>query len=322
MPLLSVETAADAMNRRSFVALAVASIVGASAVGACTAGTESSPSAPSGGYRVVATTGVFADIAHMALGDAASITSIVPAGVDVHTFEPSPSDVALLESADLILANGLGLDGWVEPLVEAAGKGAADTLLLGDGLDQASGWTYLMGGGADAGIDPHIWLDPRGAALYVERIAERVSREAPELAARIETTSAESIAAIDALDRRLSDSFAALDPSQRTMVTMHDAFGYFARAYDIQIVGVAVESPGQDPSAQEIRALIDAIRAAGVTTLLGEAQLPSKVLEQIAAETGATVVQGLHSDALGAPPADSYLGMMQANADAILGAIR
>ena len=75
------------------------------------------------------------------------------------------------------------------------------------------------------------------------------------------------------------------------MVTMHDAFGYFARAYDIQIVGVAVESPGQDPSAQEIRALIDAIRAAGVTTLLGEAQLPSKVLEQIAAETGATAVQ-------------------------------
>ena len=181
---------------------------------------------------------------------------------------------------------------------------------------------FRSGGGADGGIDPHIWLDPRGAALYVERIAERVSREAPELAARIETTSVESIAAIDALDRRLSDSFAALDPSQRTMVTMHDAFGYFARAYDIQIVGVAVESPGQDPSAQEIRALIDAIRAAGVTTLLGEAQLPSKVLEQIAAETGATVVQGLHSDALGAPPADSYLGMMQANADAILGAMR
>ena len=76
MPLLSVETAADAMNRRSFVALAVASIVGASAVGACTAGTESSPSAPSGGYRVVATTGVFADIAHMALGETINLMTL------------------------------------------------------------------------------------------------------------------------------------------------------------------------------------------------------------------------------------------------------
>jgi hypothetical protein len=105
-------------------------------------------------------------------------------------------------------------------------------------------------------------------------------------------------------------------------VTLHDAFAYFARAYGIEIVGVVIASPGQDPSAQDIRALIDAIRSAGVTALFSERQLPSKVLNQIAAETGAMVLQNLYSDALGVSPSDSYLGAMKANADAILGALQ
>jgi ABC-type Zn uptake system ZnuABC Zn-binding protein ZnuA len=271
---------------------------------------------------VITTTSIFADLAKMALGDAAHIESIVPAGADVHTFEPSPSDVEKIQSADLIIANGLGLDSWIQSLIDAAAKGEGDTLLLGEGLDQESGWVYLSNAETPGTFDPHIWLDPKGAALYVQRIADHVSRNAPDLAQRIAATSADGITKISAIDADLAVAFAAIDPDQRKIVTMHDAFGYFARAYGIEIVGVAVASPGQDPSAQEIRALIDAIRAAGVTALFSEVQLPSKVLDQIAAETGATVLQDLYSDALGASPADSYLGVMRTNADAILGALR
>jgi len=271
---------------------------------------------------VITTTSIFADLAKMALGDAAHIESIIPAGADVHTFEPSPSDVEKIQSADLIIANGLGLDSWIQSLIDAAGKGEADTLLLGEGLDQESGWVYLSNAETPGTFDPHIWLDPKGAVLYVQRIADHVSRNAPDLAQRIAATSADGITKISAIDADLAVAFAAIDPDQRMIVTMHDAFGYFARAYEIEIVGVAVASPGQDPSAQEIRALIDAIRAAGVTALFSEVQLPSKVLDQIAAETGATVLQDLYSDALGASPADSYLGVMRTNADAILGALR
>ena len=289
---------------------------------ACAGTASESTTAPDGTYRVIATTSVFADLAKMALGDSAQIESIVPAGIDVHTFQPSPSDVEKIQSADLIIANGLSLDGWIGSLIEAAGKGEADTLLLGEGLDQESGWVYLSNAETPGTFDPHIWLDPKGAALYVQRIADHVSRNAPDLAQRIAATSADGITKINAIDADLAVDFAAIDPDQRKIVTMHDAFGYFARAYEIEIVGVAVASPGQDPSAQEIRALIDAIRAADVTALFSEVQLPSKVLDQIAAETGTTVLQELYSDALGASPADSYLRVMRTNADAILGAMR
>jgi zinc/manganese transport system substrate-binding protein len=291
-------------------------------VAACGGSPNSSATAPINAYQVITTTSIFADLAKMALGDAAHIESIIPAGVDVHTFEPSPSDVEKIQSADLIIANGLGLDGWIGSLIEAAGKGEADTLLLGEGLDQDSDWIYLSNAETPGTFDPHIWLDPKGAVLYVQRIADHVSRNAPDLEQRIAATSADGIAKINAIDADLAVAFAAIDPDQRKIVTMHDAFGYFARAYEIEIVGVAVASPGQDPSAQEIRALIDAIRSAGVTALFSEVQLPSKVLDQIAAETGATVLQDLYSDALGASPADSYLGVMRTNADAILGALR
>lgn len=291
-------------------------------VGACGGSPNSSATAPMNAYQVITTTSIFADLAKMALGDAAHIESIVPAGADVHTFEPSPSDVEKIQSADLIIANGLGLDSWIQSLIDAAAKSEGDTLLLGEGLDQESGWVYLSNAETPGTFDPHIWLDPKGAALYVQRIADHVSRNAPDLAQRIAATSADGITKISAIDADLAVEFAAIDPDQRKIVTMHDAFGYFARAYEIEIVGVAVASPGQDPSAQEIRALIDAIRAAGVTALFSEVQLPSKVLDQIAAETGATVLQDLYSDALGASPADSYLGVMRTNADAILGALR
>ena len=291
-------------------------------VAACGVSPNSAATAPINAYQVITTTSIFADLAKMALGDAAHIESIIPAGADVHTFEPSPSDVEKIQSADLIIANGLGLDGWIQSLIDAAGTGEADMLLLGEGLDQENGWVYLSNAETPGTFDPHIWLDPKGAALYVQRIADHVSRNAPDLAQRIAATSANGITKINAIDADLAVDFAAIDPDQRKIVTMHDAFGYFARAYKIKIVGVAVASPGQDPSAQEIRALIDAIRSAGVTALFSEVQLPSKVLDQIAAETGATVLQDLYSDALGASPADSYLGVMRTNADAILGALR
>ena len=105
-------------------------------------------------------------------------------------------------------------------------------------------------------------------------------------------------------------------------MTFHDAFAYFARAYEIKIVGVAIEAPGQEPSAKEIAALIDAIRVAGVTSVFSEVQLSSKVLNQIASETDATVLANLYSDALGAAPADSYLGAMRTNVAAILASFR
>ena len=290
-------------------------------------------------YTVIATTSVFADLAQLALGDNVTIETIIPAGVDVHTFEPSPADAQKLAGADLIVMNGLGLDEWALSLLEAAGKSEEDVLELAEGIDESNAWVYLEGEEHDeeegeehseeegeehghGGTDPHIWLDPKGAAIYVNRIAARVAAELPERAAEIESARDAGLAEIAALDEELRVGFAAVEASSRKIVTFHDAFGYFARAYEIEIVGVAVEAPGQEPSAKEIAALIDAIKAAGVTSVFSEAQFPSKVLDQVAAETGATVLENLYSDALGDAPANSYLGAMRANASAILASFK
>jgi zinc/manganese transport system substrate-binding protein len=288
---------------------------------------------------VIATTSVFADLAQLALGDNVTIETIIPAGVDVHTFEPSPADAQKLAGANLIVMNGLGLDEWALSLLEAAGKSEEDVLELAEGIDESNAWVYLEGEEHDeeegeehseeegeehghGGTDPHIWLDPKGAAIYVDRIAARVAAELPERAAEIESARDAGLAEIAALDEELRVGFAAVEASARKIVTFHDAFGYFARAYEIEIVGVAVEAPGQEPSAKEIAALIDAIKAAGVTSVFSEAQFPSKVLDQVAAETGATVLESLYSDALGDAPANSYLGAMRANASAILASFK
>ena len=290
-------------------------------------------------YTVIATTSVFADLAQLALGDNVTIETIIPAGVDVHTFEPSPADAQKLAGANLIVMNGLGLDEWALSLLEAAGKSEEDVLELAEGIDESNAWVYLEGEEHDeeegeehseeegeehghGGTDPHIWLDPKGAAIYVDRIAARVAAELPERAAEIESARDAGLAEIAALDEELRVGFAAVEASARKIVTFHDAFGYFARAYEIEIVGVAVEAPGQEPSAKEIAALIDAIKAAGVTSVFSEAQFPSKVLDQVAAETGATVLENLYSDALGDAPANSYLGAMRANASAILASFK
>jgi ABC-type Zn uptake system ZnuABC Zn-binding protein ZnuA len=282
-------------------------------------------------YTVIATTSVFADLAQLALGNNVAIETIIPAGVDVHTFEPSPADAQKLAGADLIVMNGLGLDEWALSLLEAAGKSEEDVLELAEGIDESNAWVYLEGEEhseeeseehGHGGADPHIWLDPKGAAIYVERIAARVVADLPERAMAIESARDAGLAEIAALDEELRVGFAAVDVSKRKIVTFHDAFGYFARTYEIEIVGVAVEAPGQEPSAKEIAALIDAIKAAGVTSVFSEVQFPSKVLDQIAAETGATVLEDLFSDALGEAPAESYLGAMRANASAILASFK
>lgn len=311
------------------IALAISMIVGSATFSAC--GGMTTPSSANG-YRVVATTSIFADLARLALGDAVSIESIVPAGVDVHTFEPSPSDAVAIASANIVIANGLGLDPWVTKLVDAAGADAADLLLLGEGLDTSDGWIYLdttsspnnIVDGVSTGIgrDPHIWLDPKGAALYVNRIAARVISDRPDLAEQITSSRDAGVAELKALDAELRDEFAGVPIDRRRLVSFHDAFGYFARAYGIEIVGVAIQAPGQDPSAKEIAALIEAIRAAKITAIFSESQFPTRVAERIASEAGATVVASLYSDALGAPPADTYLGAMRANAAALLGAMR
>jgi len=306
------------MSRR-LTATLIALLVASAACG----GTSGSPSASNAPYRVVATTSLFADLARLALGDAVQIDTIVPAGIDVHTFEPAPSDVSTIADADLVLMNGIGLDEWVVALVDAAKQSNANVLRLGEGLE-GYGFQYLFTESSNSGRarDPHVWLDPTAAELYLQQIASRVVEDRPELTSVIRSALEKGRSSLRSLSQEVQLIFSAIPADRRKIVTFHDAFRYYARAYGITIVGVAIASPGQDPSAREIAALIDAIRAAGVTTVFSEVQFPSKVLNSIAAETGATVLADLYSDALGAAPGDTYIGAMRANATVIVASMQ
>lgn len=315
------------MKRRSLAPLAATLAAALLGAAAC-AGPSVSDDPP--GPRVVATTTILADFVRRVGGERVAASALVPPGGEVHTFDPRPSDVGRLSEADLVVRNGVGLDDW---LVALASDANPDARLLAVGED-LEGVTYRQAGGhhheeeddADAeeegGTDPHLWLDAAYAALYVDRIAEELARVDPAGGVDYRANADAYIGELEALDTEIGEALAGLPHEARRVVSLHDAFGYFADAYGLEVVGTVLEAPGQDPSAGEVAALIDAIRGAGAAAILAEAQFPDDLARQIAAEVGIEVVRELHSDSLGPPPADSYLGMMRANVARIVEALR
>ena len=289
---------------------------------------DSSPSPADARIRIVATTTVLADLARNVGGDRVVVESLVPAGAEPHTFAPSPADVRRGAEADVVVMNGLGLDDWLRPLAEEAMRKDAVLVELGSGLD---GVTYLSGseGSGDVPVtapgqpvNPHLWLDVAYAEKYVDRIAGALAGVRPADADAIRASADAYRKTLADLDASIRAQIGSLPEDHRRVVSFHDAFPYYAAAYGLDIVGVVVPVPGQEPSASEVAALIDAIRAAGVTAIFAEAQFSPKVADQIAAETGATVVATLYNDSLGEPPADSYVGIMQWDTDQVVRALQ
>ena len=278
----------------------------------------SSASAGTGLLVVVTTTSVFADMVTNVGGDLVRVTSLVPKNGDVHTYEPRPADVASVASARLLVMNGLGLDDWLTKLLTAAS--AAGTPLLKLGVD-LPGVTLLPGETA-ATENPHLWMDVRYAEGYVDRIAAALSAADPAEATTFAANATAYKARLDALDASVRAKIATIPPANRKLVTFHDAFPYYARAYGITIVGVAVEAPGQDPSATYTANLIAAIRAAGVKAIFSERQFPTKLIDELAAQAGAIVVSNLYDDALGDPPVTSYEAVITWDTDQLVAALR
>jgi ABC-type Zn uptake system ZnuABC Zn-binding protein ZnuA len=322
------------MTRAGFtrVRVGVIVVVLALVVGAC-GGRAAATGAPGGSVipspapdavNVVATTTVFADLVREAGGAAVRVTSLVPAGGDPHTYAPTPSDVRSIAGADLVVMNGLGVDDWLKPLLAEAKRPLSALVELGP---DEPGVTYLAGvGGAAAGgtgaVNPHLWLNVAYAELYVQRIVAALQAAAPAKQAALRVSGDAYLARLAALDVAIRAQIATLPAANRKLVSYHDAFPYFAAAYGLTIVGTVVPGPGQDPSAGQVVALIDAIRASGVKAIFSEAQFNPKVEQQLAAEAGVTVVSNLYNDALGAPPLDTYEAIMRWNSDRVVEALR
>lgn len=274
---------------------------------------------PSNGtpVAVVTTSSVFADMASNVGGDRVEVTSLVPKGIDVHTYQVTPADLRAVSSADLLVMNGLGLDDWLEKTIRAVGNGAP---ILKLGVD-LPGVAILPGETVDT-QNPHLWMDVGYGIGYAVRLSQALVAVSPDNTTEIESSTATYVQRLTELDAWVRRQIDAIPPEDRRFVLFHDALPYFARAYDLTVVGVAVEAPGQDPSAGEIAALIDRINASGVRAIFSEAQFPTALVDQIARETGARVVSNLYVDTLGDEPVSSYEALIRWDVEQLVAALR
>jgi ABC-type Zn uptake system ZnuABC Zn-binding protein ZnuA len=241
----------------------------------------------------------------------------VPAGGDVHTFEAKPDDLRTVAKAKLLVMNGLGLDDWLEKTVTSANPSAPLIKLAVD----LPGVQLLPG--EDPGTqNPHLWMSVKYAELYADRIAAALKQVDPQNAADYAANARAYAASLESLDGWVRQQIATIPAANRKIVTFHDAFPYFAREYGIDVVGVAVQAPGQDPSAAQIAALVQAIKAAGVKAVFSENQFPKKLVDQIGLEAGARVVADLYDDSLGDPPVTSYDAVIRWDVAALVDALK
>jgi zinc/manganese transport system substrate-binding protein/manganese/iron transport system substrate-binding protein len=275
----------------------------------------SGPTPGPGAIQVVTTTTVFADIVRSVGGSRADVHSIIPPGVGPEDYEPKPDDARLLADAQLIVSNGVGLDDFLNRLLESGSGGKTPRLVLGEGIDPIL---------VDGEPNPHFWLDPTLVKTgYLPKIVTALSALAPADATTFQANAAAYGTQLDALDAELKAKVETIPVANRRLVTFHDAFPYFARHFGFELIGVVVANVGQEPNAAELAALVQKVRAAGVKAVFSEAQFNPKLAQTLADEAGIkTVVTTLYNDALGPAPADSYPGMMRWNVDKIVEALR
>jgi zinc/manganese transport system substrate-binding protein/manganese/iron transport system substrate-binding protein len=283
------------------------------ALAACRAPGSTPPA--SVGIKVVTTTTVFADIVRNIGGDRVAVSSIIPAGVGPEDFEPKPDDAKLLSDAKLIVSNGVGLDDFLDDLLASGSGGSTARLVLGEGIPTVT---------EDGEANPHFWLDPSLVKeYYVPKVAAKLAEIDPAGKATFDANAAAFGGALDTLDTELKAKVEQIPVANRKLVTFHDAFPYFARHFGFELVGVILQNPGQEPTAAELAALVDQVKAAGVKAVFSEAQFSPKLAETLAREAGITeVVTTLYTDSLGPPPADNYLGLMHWDIDQIVAALK
>ena len=278
------------------------------------AGSGGLPTPAADAMKVVTTTTVFADIVQNIGGSRVAASSIIPPGVGPEDFEPKPDDAVKLSDAKLLVSNGVGLDDFLDRLLSSGSGGATPRLVLGEGIP-----TLIE----NSEENPHFWLDPSLVRqYYVPKITATLTQLDPGGKTTYDANAASYNAALDSLDAELKAKIAAIPEANRKLVTFHDAFPYFAHHFGFELVGVILENPGQEPTAAELAALVDKVKAAGVKAVFSEAQFSPKLAQTLAQEAGITkVVTTLYNDALGPAPADTYTGMMRWNVDQIVAAL-
>ena len=276
------------------------------------AATSAEP-APAPVLKVVATFSILADMVREVGGSAVEVSALVGPNADAHVYEPTPADVRRVARADLVVANGLRFEGWIDRLIASSGY-------RGKVVVASAGIVPLQLGG---GADPHAWQNLANGQRYAETLRAALVAAAPQRSAEINAQAASYVARMAALDQDTRSRIAALPESRRRVITSHDAFGYFAAAYGVRFIAPRGWTTGSEPSAETVARIVRQARETQASALLVENISDPRLIERIAREAHLRVGGELYSDALSAPgtAADTYIHMFEHNVRTLLDAM-
>ena len=278
---------------------------------------------------------ILGDLVGQVGGERVKVRTLVGADEDAHAFQPRPSDARNVGGAALVVVNGLGFDDWMVRLARSGGyKG--EVVVASAGIDTLAMTTddHDHDHGHDHGdeddkanakaVDPHAWQDVGNVRRYVANIADALAKADPDGATAYRANAERYDGELKALDTEIRAAFAALPAARRKVVSSHDAFGYFGRAYGIRFLSPVGVSNNAEPTAQGVARLIRQLKAEKVPAVFIENVADSRLIERIRSESGAQIGGTLYSDALSKAdgPAPSYVQMMRTNLDALRQALR
>lgn len=284
------------------------------------AGDNRANPAANGKPSVVATSTIIADLTNRVAGDEIQLKGILKPGADPHVYEPVPADSQALEKAKLILYNGYNLEPGLIKLMNASGVKVRKVA-----VGEAAKPLQLEKGKGEVVPDPHVWGDVDNVILMVNAIRDALIELAPEDRDKFSQNAEKLTAELKQLDTWVTKEIKTIPADKRKLVTTHDAFQYYARGYGIAIAGTLIGiSTEEQPSAQTVQKLVEAVKKAGVAAIFAETTINPALINTVAQESGVKLApRQLYSDSIGAPGSDgdSYIKMIEANTRTIVEAL-
>lgn len=275
--------------------------------------------------RVVATTSLIADVARAVGGDNANVSELIPRATDPHAFDPTPREMARLQTADVVLANGLGLESFLEKILAADGAKQADRLVIVSTGRAPRGNAHHHESEEEAEseeehhhgeTDPHVWLDPTWVQLWADNIAAAFAARDPGNADAYRSRAKAYQGELNALDDWMRNQLAPIPPARRVIVTDHDEFGYLADRYGITVTGALLPNftTVTEVSARGLADLQDKMRTSGARVIVVSHSANPAMAERVARDTGGRVIR-LYTHSLGPPGSETatYLDLMRYN---------
>ncbi len=270
--------------------------------------------------RISTFSSILTEVAQQVGGDRVEVISHVKPGTDPHDFEPKPSDLRAVATAQLVLLSAKHMEGYVGKLEEATGtKGAI--IRVGDQFPSLK-LSVQHGDHSHDGEDPHWWHSIRNIARATKIVRDELNKLSPADKTTFNTNASAYLAKLETLDAWVKNKVAELPRDKRKLVTNHDAFGYFAREYGFTVMPIAGFSKNDQPGSKKTAELIQAIKAAGVKAVFSEDVANPKVIQEIANETGAKFGGSLLSDGLGTGEGGTVEGMFKRNVSTIVDALK